>query len=130
MNTLHMITLIFLQSHKFSKLKNRTLTMNGVSKSYAMTGWRIGYAAGPKEIIKAIRKIQSQSTSNPSSVSQAAAVEALNGTQILLKERSDAFKERRDFVVNSLNNIKGISCLKPNGAFYVFPNCKICWVKR
>ena len=89
-----------------------------------MTGWRIGYAAGPKEIIKAIGKIQSQSTSNPSSVSQAAAVEALNGTQDYIKERSDAFKERRDFVVNSLNNIKGISCLKPNGAFYVFPSCK------
>jgi len=98
--------------------------MNGVSKSYAMTGWRIGYAAGPKEIIKAIGKIQSQSTSNPSSISQAAAVEALNGTQDFIQERSDAFKERRDFVVNSLNNIKGISCLKPNGAFYVFPSCK------
>ncbi len=111
---------------QISKLKDRTLTMNGVSKSYAMTGWRIGYAAGPKEIIKAIGKIQSQSTSNPSSVSQAAAVEALNGTQDFIKERSDAFKERRDFVVNSLNNIKGISCfcLKPNGAFYVFPSCK------
>ena len=107
-----------------SKLKNRTLTMNGVSKSYAMTGWRIGYAAGPKEIIKAISKIQSQSTSNPSSVSQAAAVEALNGNQDFIQKRSDAFKERRDFVVNSLNNIKGLSCLKPNGAFYVFPNCK------
>jgi len=107
-----------------SKLKSRTLTMNGVSKSYAMTGWRIGYAAGPKEIIKAISKIQSQSTSNPSSISQAAAVEALNGTQDFIKERSNAFRERRDFVVNSLNNIKGISCLKPNGAFYVFPNCK------
>ncbi len=109
---------------QISELKDRTLTMNGVSKSYAMTGWRIGYAAGPKEIIKAIGKIQSQSTSNPSSVSQAAAVEALNGTQDFIQERSDAFKERRDFVVNSLNNIKGISCLKPNGAFYVFPNCK------
>ena len=107
-----------------SKLKNRTLTMNGVSKSYAMTGWRIGYAAGPKEIIKAISKIQSQSTSNPSSISQAAAVEALNGTQDFIKERANAFKERRDFVVNSLNNIKGISCLKPSGAFYVFPSCK------
>ena len=109
---------------QISKLKSRTLTMNGVSKSYAMTGWRIGYAAGPKEIIKAIRKIQSQSTSNPSSVSQAAAVEALSGNQDFIKERSDAFKERRDFVVNSLNNIKGISCLKPNGAFYAFPSCK------
>ena len=107
-----------------SKLKNRTLTMNGVSKSYAMTGWRIGYAAGPKEIIKAISKIQSQSTSNPSSISQAAAVEALNGTQDFIQERANAFKERRDFVVNSLNNIKGISCLKPSGAFYVFPSCK------
>ena len=107
-----------------SKLKDRTLTMNGVSKSYAMTGWRIGYAAGPKDIIKAIGKIQSQSTSNPSSVSQAAAVEALNGSQDFIKERSDAFKERRNFVVKSLNNIKGINCLTPNGAFYVFPSCK------
>jgi len=107
-----------------SKLKNRTLTMNGVSKSYAMTGWRIGYAAGPKDIIKAISKIQSQSTSNPSSISQAAAVEALNGTQDFIQERSNAFKERRDFVVNSLNKIKGVSCLKPSGAFYVFPSCK------
>ena len=98
--------------------------MNGVSKSYAMTGWRIGYAAGPKEIIKAIGKIQSQSTSNPSSISQAAAVEALNGNQGFIKKRSNAFKERRDFVVKSLNDIKGISCLKPNGAFYVFPSCK------
>ena len=98
--------------------------MNGVSNSYAMTGWRIGYAAGPRDIIKAIGKIQSQSTSNPSSIGQAAAVEALNGTQDFIQERSDSFKERRDFVVNSLNNIKGISCLKPNGAFYVFPNCK------
>ena len=105
-------------------LKNRTLTMNGVSKSYAMTGWRIGYAAGPKDIINAIRKIQSQSTSNPSSISQAAAVEALNGEQNFIKERADAFKKRRDFVVNSLNSIKGISCLMPNGAFYVFPSCK------
>ena len=106
------------------KLKNRTLTMNGVSKSYAMTGWRIGYAAGPENIIKAIRKIQSQSTSNPSSISQAASVEALNGTQKFIKKRANSFKARRNFVVNSLNNIKGISCLKPNGAFYVFPNCK------
>ncbi len=109
---------------QISKLKNRTLTMNGVSKSYAMTGWRIGYAAGPEDIIKAIRKIQSQSTSNPSSISQAAAVEALNGTQGFIKKRSNAFKQRRDFVVKSLNSIKGISCLTPNGAFYVFPSCK------
>jgi len=109
---------------QISRLKDRTLTMNGVSKSYAMTGWRIGYAAGPKDIIKAIGKIQSQSTSNPSSISQAAAVEALNGPQDFIQERSNAFKERRDFVVRSLNNIKGISCLTPNGAFYVFPSCK------
>ena len=105
-------------------LKDRTLTMNGVSKSYSMTGWRIGYAAGPKEIIKAIAKIQSQSTSNPTSISQAAAVEALNGTQDFIEDRANSFKERRDFVVNSLNNINGISCLNPEGAFYVFPNCK------
>ena len=109
---------------QISKLKDRTLTMNGVSKSYAMTGWRIGYAAGPKEIIKAIGKIQSQSTSNPSSISQAASVEALNGTQKFIRTRAKSFKERRDFVVKSLNSIKGINCLKPNGAFYVFPNCK------
>ena len=109
---------------QISKLKERTLTMNGVSKSYAMTGWRIGYAAGPKEIINAIRKIQSQSTSNPSSISQAAAVEALNGQQNFIKDRAEAFRERRDFVVESLNNIKGLNCLTPNGAFYVFPSCK------
>ena len=115
---------------QISKLKSRTLTMNGVSKSYAMTGWRIGYAAGPKEIISAIRKIQSQSTSNPSSISQAAAVEALNGKQDFIKKRAKSFKERRDFVVKRLNNIDGISCLKPNGAFYVFPNCKKLLNKR
>ena len=107
-----------------SKLKDRTLVLNGVSKSYAMTGWRIGYAAGPKELIKAMGKVQSQSTSNTSSISQAAAVEALNGNQDFISERSNAFKKRRDFVVSSLNNIKGLSCIKPNGAFYVFPNCK------
>ncbi len=105
-------------------LKDRTLTMNGVSKSYSMTGWRIGYGAGPKDIIKAVAKIQSQSTTNPSSISQAAAVEALNGTQDFIKSRSDSFKERRDFVVKTLNSINGLSCLKPSGAFYVFPNCK------
>ena len=107
-----------------SKLKDRTLTMNGVSKSYSMTGWRIGYAAGPKDIIKAIGKIQSQSTSNPSSISQAAAVEALNGRQDFIKTRSNAFKKRRNFVVKSLNSIQGVNCLTPNGAFYVFPSCK------
>ena len=109
---------------QISKLKDRTLTMNGVSKSYAMTGWRIGYAAGPKDIIKAIGKIQSQSTSNPSSISQAAAIEALNGKQEFIKTRAKAFRERRNFVVKSLNNIKGINCLTPNGAFYVFPSCR------
>ena len=106
------------------EIKNKVVTMNGVSKSYAMTGWRIGYAAGDKEIIKAIAKIQSQSTTNPSSISQAAAVEALNGKQDFIPIRAKAFQERRDFVVNSLNAIDGISCLKPDGAFYVFPNCK------
>ena len=111
-------------------LKDRTLTMNGVSKSYSMTGWRIGYGAGPKEIIKAMAKIQSQSTTNPSSISQAAAVEALNGTQEFIKTRTESFKERRDFVVKSLNKIKGLTCLKPNGAFYVFPNCKSCLNKK
>ena len=109
---------------QIKELKDRTLTMNGVSKSYAMTGWRIGYGAGPKDIIKAMAKLQSQSTTNPSSISQAAAVEALNGTQDFIKTRSESFKERRDFVVKYLNNIKGLSCLKPNGAFYVFPNCQ------
>jgi len=111
-------------------LKDRTLTMNGVSKSYSMTGWRIGYGAGPKEIIKAMAKIQSQSTTNPSSISQVAAVEALNGTQEFIKTRTESFKERRDFVVNSLNKIKGLTCFKPNGAFYVFPNCKSCLNKK
>jgi aspartate aminotransferase len=105
-------------------LKDRTLVVNGVSKAYAMTGWRIGYAAGPKELIKAIQKIQSQSTTNPSSVSQAAAVEALNGDQSFINPRALEFKKRRDFVVNALNNIKGLTCVNPEGAFYVFPNCK------
>lgn len=109
-----------------SKVKNQVLTVNGVSKSYAMTGWRIGYAGGPKELIQAMAKIQSQSTTNPSSISQAAAVEALKGDQSFIKKRANSFKERRDFIVKELNNIKGISCLLPEGAFYVFPNCKKC----
>ncbi|MEM7650730.1 MAG: aspartate transaminase [Pseudomonadota bacterium] len=108
------------------KLYDRTITINGVSKAYAMTGWRIGYAGGPKELIKAMSKIQSQSTSNPSSVSQAAAVEALNGDQSFLDERNEAFKERRDAVVKMLNDIEGISCLTPEGAFYVYPSCAGC----
>ncbi len=113
-----------------SKLKDRTLTINGVSKSYSMTGWRIGYAGGPKDLIKAMAKIQSQSTTNPSSISQAAAVEALNGDQTFMEERTSAFKDRRDFVVSELNKVNGINCLKPNGAFYVFPSCKGCIGKK
>ena len=109
---------------QIDNLKDRVLTMNGVSKAYSMTGWRIGYAAGPKNIIKAIAKIQSQSTSNPSSIGQAAAVEALNGIQDFIKNRAISFQERRDFVVNALNAIEGIECLNPDGAFYVFPSCK------
>ena len=109
---------------QIESLKDRVLTMNGVSKAYSMTGWRIGYAAGPKEIVKAIAKIQSQSTTNPSSISQAASVEALSGTQDFIKKRADSFQERRDFVVKSLNDIDGINCLNPDGAFYVFPSCK------
>ena len=108
---------------QINELKGRTLTMNGVSKSYAMTGWRIGYGAGPVEIIKAMAKIQSQSTTNPSSISQAAAIEALNGPQDFIVERSESFQSRRDLVVKSLNEIKGLTCLNPEGAFYVFPNC-------
>ncbi|MGH1403419.1 MAG: aspartate transaminase [Alphaproteobacteria bacterium] len=104
-------------------LYDRTLTCNGVSKSYAMTGWRIGYAAGPKDLIKAIAKVQSQSTSNPSSVSQAAALTALEGDQSFLAERNGVFKERRDMVVDMLNAADGIECIKPEGAFYVYPSC-------
>ena len=109
---------------QIDNLKDRVLTMNGVSKAYSMTGWRIGYAAGPKDIIKAIAKIQSQSTTNPSSISQAAAVEALNGVQDFIKDRAKSFQARRDFVVKALNAIEGIECLTPDGAFYVFPSCK------
>jgi aspartate aminotransferase len=105
-------------------LKDRTLTINGVSKAYAMTGWRIGYAGGPKELIKAMAKVQSQSTSNASSISQAAAVKALNGDQSFLSDRNDKFKARRDLVVQMLNNAEGITCPKPEGAFYVFPSCE------
>ncbi|AEA81210.1 aspartate aminotransferase [Candidatus Pelagibacter sp. IMCC9063] len=112
------------------ELFSRTLTINGLSKSYAMTGWRVGYAGGPENIIQGIAKIQSQSTTNTSSISQAAAEEALNGTQDFIKKRSDAFKERRDFVVKKLNSIEGLSCKNPEGAFYVFPNCKDCIGKK
>lgn len=104
-------------------LYERTLTMNGVSKAYAMTGWRIGYAGGPAHLIKAIAKIQSQSTSNPSSISQWAAVEALNGTQDFIPSNNEIFKGRRDLVVSMLNQADGLSCPTPEGAFYVYPSC-------
>lgn len=105
------------------KLKSRTLTCNGVSKSYAMTGWRLGYAAGPVELIKAINKVQSQSSTHTSSISQAASVEALNGPQDFLKERAAVFKERRDLVVKAMNECEGLTCKMPEGAFYVYPSC-------
>ncbi len=105
-------------------LYERTLTMNGVSKAYAMTGWRIGYCAGPEPLIKAMTKLQSQTTSNPTSISQWASVEALNGPQDFLKGRAKSFKERRDLVVSMLNQAKGIDCPVPEGAFYVYPSCR------
>ncbi len=104
-------------------LMPRTLTCNGVSKAYSMTGWRIGYAGGPKDLIKAMAKVQSQSTSNPCSISQAASVEALNGDQSFLAARNEEFKARRDMVVKILNEAQGLSCLTPEGAFYVYPSC-------
>lgn len=107
-------------------LYDRTLTCNGVSKAYAMTGWRIGYAAGPQHLIAAMRKIQSQSTSNPCSVSQWAAVEALNGTQDYLPTNNQMFKRRRDLVVKMLNEAEGITCPVPEGAFYVYPSIGGC----
>jgi aspartate aminotransferase len=106
------------------RLYERTLTMNGVSKAYCMTGWRIGYGAGPEMLIKAMSKLQSQSTSNPSSVAQWAAVEALNGPQEFIPRNNKVFKERRDLVVSMLNQAKGISCPTPEGAFYVYPSCE------
>ena len=105
------------------RLFDRTLTVNGASKAYAMTGWRIGFAGGPKPIIKAMAKIQSQSTSNPCSIAQAAAAAALNGPQDFLKERNAAFQARRDLVVSMLNQSAGLSCPRPEGAFYVYPDC-------
>lgn len=103
-------------------LYDRTLTMNGVSKAYAMTGWRIGYAAGPEALIKAMAKVMSQTTSNPSSISQWAAVEALNGTQDFIKPNAKLFEGRRDLVVSMLNQASGIHCPTPEGAFYVYPS--------
>ena len=105
------------------KLRDRCLTLNGVSKSYCMTGWRLGYCGAPKEIIAAMNKIQSQSTTSTSSISMAASVEALNGTQDFIDEHNQAFVRRRDLVVNLLNQIDGLSCLTPQGAFYVYPSC-------
>ena len=105
-------------------LLERTLTMNGVSKAYAMTGWRIGYAAGPVKLIDAMRKLQSQSTSNPCSISQWAAVEALNGPQDFIASNNEKFKGRRDLVVSMLNQAHGLSCPTPEGAFYVYPSCE------
>ncbi len=105
------------------ELKDRTLTVNGVSKAYSMTGWRIGYGAGPAELIKAMAKIQSQSTSNPSSISQWAAVEALSGPQDFIPQNQELFRGRRDLVVSMLNQANGIDCPVPQGAFYVYPSC-------
>jgi aspartate aminotransferase len=112
------------------KLKDRTLVVNGVSKAYAMTGWRIGYGAGPEKLIKAMSVIQSQSTSSPSSISQAASVEALNGVQDYIPTNAKIFQSRRDMVVSMLNKIDGIECNIPNGAFYVFPSCKGIYGKK
>ncbi|WP_333823857.1 pyridoxal phosphate-dependent aminotransferase [Pinisolibacter sp.] len=105
-------------------LYDRTLTVNGVSKAYCMTGWRIGYGAGPEALIKAMATLQSQSTSNPSSIAQWAAVEALNGPQGFIPEHNKVFKERRDLVVSMLNQANGLTCPTPEGAFYVYPSCK------
>ncbi len=105
------------------KLFDRTLTMNGVSKAYAMTGWRIGYAGGPEWLIKAMAKVMSQSTSNPTSISQWASVCALNSSHDFMIPRNAAFKARRDFVVKALNEADGLSCLVPDGAFYAYPDC-------
>jgi len=104
------------------KLYERTLTMNGVSKAYCMTGWRIGYAAGPEPLIKAIAKVQGQSTSGPASISQAASVEALNGSQAFIAANNKIYKERRDLVVAMLSQAKGVTCHRPEGAFYVYPS--------
>jgi aspartate aminotransferase len=110
-------------------LKDKTLVVNGLSKSYAMTGWRIGYAAGPKQIIQAMTNIQSQSTSNPNSIAQRAAVEALTGPQDFIQTMLHEFDRRRLFLVNALNTIPGIRCLMPAGAFYAFPNTQGCYGK-
>ena len=107
-----------------SELKARTVVVNGVSKAFAMTGWRIGYCAAPVPLAAAMRKIQSQTTSNPNSIAQAAAVEALNGPQGFIDEMVEQFKKRHDFIVSSLNQVNGMNCLPGDGAFYAFPNCQ------
>ena len=105
------------------RLIERTLTLNGVSKAYCMTGWRLGYGAGPVELIKAMNMVQSQSSTHTSSISQAASIEALNGPQDFIAKHNETFKERRDLVVSMLNQAKGMSCRTPEGAFYVYPSC-------
>jgi aspartate aminotransferase len=105
------------------RLYSRTLTVNGTSKAYCMTGWRIGYAGGPEQLIKTMAMIQSQSTSNPTAVAQWAAVEALNGPQDFIPKHNKIFKERRDLCVSMLNQANGLQCPKPEGAFYVYPSC-------
>jgi len=107
-------------------LYDRTMTLNGVSKAYCMTGWRVGYAAGPEDVIKAMNKVQSQSTTHATSISQAAAVEALNGDHSFIATNNAAFKERRDLVVKMLNEAVGLECPTPEGAFYVYPSCAGC----
>jgi aspartate aminotransferase len=108
------------------RLRDRTLTMNGCSKAYAMTGWRIGFAGAPVELIKAMDKLQSQSTSNPNSIAQAAAVEALTGPQTSIEAMRKVFEERRNLVVDALNQAPGLNCHKPEGAFYVYPSIHGC----
>ena len=105
------------------RLYDRTLTVNGVSKAYAMTGWRIGYAGGPADLVQVMHKLQNQSTGNPNSIAQAAAITALTGPQDVVTERAKIFQERRDFMLDRLNNCAGLSCLSPDGAFYVYPSC-------
>jgi aspartate aminotransferase len=113
-----------------NSVKKKTIVVNGLSKSHAMTGWRIGFAAGPEEIIKAMTDIQSQSTSNPTSISQKAAIEALTGPQDFIKTMLDEFDRRRNFLVNELNSIPGVTCLTPGGAFYAFPNTSFFYGKK
>ena len=112
------------------RLKEQALVINGVSKTYSMTGWRIGYAAGPADVIKAMTNIQSQSTSNPTSIAQKAAVAALNGPQDCIAEMLQAFDKRRTYMVERLNAIEGFSCFMPNGAFYTFPNVSGVYGKK